>query len=220
MHTFNPCLKLATLLVLAASTALPAAAQATSGPTSTVVYAAGDDLVVKAADGKLLNFTVPAGYKFSAGGKQVSLGDLKPGDKLSAPVTAGTPEIVTSVAVVKGKVYGVTPPDGVTLSLAEGTKDLAVPAGTTFMVDGKKLAVADLKPNMMVEATIVSIAADGASATATPTQAGALLVARAAAAEDLPAAATDLPLFGALGLVCLSLGAALLARRKPAATRS
>jgi len=210
-------LKLATLAILAALAALPAAAQATpsSGPTSTVVYVAGDDLVLKASDGKLLNYSVPAGTKFTAGGKQVSLADLKPGTKLTAPVTAGAPQIVTAVEVVKGKVYGVTPPDGVTLSLAEGTKDLVVPAGTAFMVDGKKLAVADLKPNMMVEATIVSTAADGASATAAPAQAGALLVAHAAGGDDLPAAGTNLPLFGGLGLVCLSLGLALLNLRKP-----
>jgi hypothetical protein len=213
MHT--PKLKLATLLVLAASAALPAVAQS-SGPTSTVVYVAGDDLVLKASDGKLLNYTsVPGGTKFTAGGKQVSLGDLKPGTKLTAPV-AGTPQIVTAVDVVKGKVYGVTPPDGVTLSLAEGTKDLVVPAGTTFLVDGKKLAFADLKPNMTVEATIVSTAADGASATAAPAQAGALLVAHAAGGDDLPAAGTNLPLFGSIGLVCLSLGLALLNLRKPA----
>jgi hypothetical protein len=214
MQTPANFLKLATLLVLGASAALPAVAQA-SGATSTVVYAGGDDLVVKASDGKLLNFTVPAGTKLTAGGKQVSVAELKPGAKLTAPV-AGTGQIVTGVSVTKGKVFGVTPPDGITLSLAEGTKDLVIPAGTTFMVDGKKLTVAELKAGMTVEATIISTAADGSSATSTPAPAGTLLVAKAAAAEeDLPAAGTHLPLFGALGAGCLALGLVLLTFRKP-----
>jgi hypothetical protein len=215
MQTPNTFLKLATLLVLGASAALPAVAQA-SGTTSTVIYAGGDDLVIKASDGKILNFTVPKGTTFATGGKQVSLSELKPGAKLTAPVSVGSDGlIVTSISVAKGKVFAVTPPDSVTLSLAEGTKDLTIPSGTTFMVDGKKLAASDLKPGMMVEATIVNTAADGASATSAPPLSGVLLVAHAAGAEDLPAAGTHLPLFGALGAACLALGLALLSFRKP-----
>jgi hypothetical protein len=213
MQTPATCLKLATLLALAASTSMPALAQA-SGATSTVVYAGGDDVVVKAADGKLLSFTVPSGTKLTAG-KPVSVAELKPGTKLTAPIS-GTGQIVTGVSVAKGKVFGVTPPNGITLSLAEGTKDLVVPAGTTFMVDGKKLTVADLKPGMMVEATIIATAADGASASSTPAMSGTLLVAKAAAAEDdLPAAGTHLPLFGAMGAGLLAIGMVLLTFRKP-----
>lgn len=217
MQTPSSCLKFAALFALTASAVLPALAQApASGPTSTVVYAGGDDLVIKSADGKLLNYNVPAGTKLTAGGKQVGVSDLKPGTKLTAPV-AGTAQVVTGVQVVKGKVYGITPPNGVTLSLAEGVKDLTVPAGTTFMVDGKKLAVSDLKNDMMVEATIVTTAADGASAGSAPAQSGALLVAKAAGEEELPAAGTHLPLFAACGLALLAAGFALMGFRKPAA---
>lgn len=216
MQTSSSCLKIAALFALAVSAVLPALAEApTSGPTSTVVYAGGDDLVIKSADGKLLNYSVPAGAKFTAGGKQVGISDLKPGTKLTAPV-AGTPQIVTGVQVVKGKVYGITPPNGVTLSLSEGVKDLTVPSGTMFSVDGKKLGVADLKNDMMVEATIVTTAADGTSASSAPAQSGALLVAKAAGEEELPAAGTHLPLFAALGLGFLATGFALIGFRKPA----
>ena len=217
-RTSSSYLRIAALFAFAASAALPAAvAEApSSGPTSTVVYAGGDDVVIKAADGKLLNYSGPAGTKLTAGGKQVGVSELKPGTKLTAPVS-GTPQIVTGVSVVKGKVYGITPPNGVTLSLAEGVKDVVVPAGTTFSVDGKKLSVAELKADMMVEATIVTTttAADGASATSTPAQSGALLIAKAAGEEDLPAAGTHLPLYLVLGIGCLSLGAALLVYRRP-----
>jgi hypothetical protein len=216
-------LKLATF-VLAAAAALPVAALAApvSGATSTVVYASGNDVVIKSADGKLLNFTVPAGYKFTAGDKQVGIGDLKPGTKLTKPVVTGfDPKIIASVTVTKAKVFGVTPPDGVTLSLAEGTKDLVVPMGTSFLVDGKQLTVAQLKPGMMVEATIVTTAADDATAaTSAPAMAGVLLVANPAGEGDLPAAGTNLPLYGVLGLLSVALGFGLMWKSKPATLRS
>ena len=206
--------------VLVAATTLPALAQSklSSGPSSTVVYVGGDDLVVKSADGKLLNYTVPSGTKFMAGGKSASLSELKPGTKLTAPVaTPADPEIVSEVAVVKGKVYAVTPPDGVTLLLTEGVKELVVPKGTSFMVDGKSLKAGDLKPDMMVQATIVTTAdAKATSASATPAMSGTLLVAKTAAAEDMPSAGTNLPLYGISGLVAMLFGIGLLAfNRKP-----
>jgi hypothetical protein len=213
-------LKLATAILLAASTVLSASGQKpSSGPSSTVVYVGGNDLVIKSSDGKLLNYTVPAGTKFSVGGKPASLADLKPGTKLSAPVSTGfDPKIVSSVSVVKGKVYAVTPPDGVTLLLSSGVTELSVPTGTTFTVDGKPMKLADIKPDMMVEATIVTTGEDDAvSATATPPLAGTLLIAKTAAEGDMPAAGTNLPLYGIAGAIMLLCGSMLLGfNRKPA----
>ena len=214
-------LTLATAFLLAASAMTPAFAQAklSSGASSTVVYVGGDDLVVKSADGKLLNFTVPSGVKFASGGKQVTLAELKAGAKITAPIVTGfDPKIVSAVSVVKGKVYAVTPPDEVTLLLSEGVKELSVPTGTTFMVDGKSLKVSELTPDMMVDATIVTTAdADAASATATPTLVGTLLVAKGASADDMPAAGTNLPLYGIVGAMMLMMGVWLRTfGRKPA----
>lgn len=201
--------RFATALLFAASSALMLAAQApSSGPSSTVVYVGGDDLVLKSSDGKLLNYTVPSGVKFSVASGKVSLSELKPGTKITGPVVTGfEPKIVSGVSVVKGKVYAVTPPDGVTLLLSEGVKELTVPAGTTFMVDGKSLKVSELKPDMMVDATIVTTAdADVASATATPPMVGTLLVAKGASADDMPAAGTNLPLIGLVGAMMFAMG--------------
>jgi hypothetical protein len=213
MMTITHRLGIAGLLAFGLSSALTCAAQ------STVVYASGDDLVVKSSDGKLLNFTVPAGYKFSAGDKQLTIADLKSGTKLTKPISTGTdPQPVSAVTVVKGKVFAVTPPTGVTLALASGTQEYVVPAGTSFSVDGKKLAIGDLKPGMMVEATAVTmVAPDAAPASAPPAPAlvGALLLIPAAA-EDLPAAGTTLPLFGFLGAASMALGLGLLKLKKRA----
>jgi hypothetical protein len=221
MQTHTLRLKLAAALV-AASCCVPAFSQAklSSGPTSTVVYVGGNDLVIKSSDGKLLNYTVPSGVKFAVGGGSASISELKPGTKITAPISTGfDPRIVSSVAVVKGKVYAVTPPDGVTLLLSSGVTELTVPAGTTFMVDGKPLKVAELKPDMLVEATVVTTADDTtASASAAPALVGSLLVAKTASADDMPSAGTNLPLFGLVGAIAIFCGILLMGfYRKPAA---
>ncbi len=139
-------------------TALPMAALApSSGPTSTVVYVSGDDLVLKASDGKILNYIVPASYKFSTGGKQVVLADLTPGATLTAPVATGSdPLLVASITTMKAKVYATTPPDVLTLTTPMGAKDFTVPDGTKFVVGGKALAYADLASDVTLDITVIT----------------------------------------------------------------
>ena len=211
----SPRLRLATALVLAASAVAPALA-VTSGPTSTVVYVAGNDLVLKAADGKILNYTaVPASTTFASAGKPLTFAQLKPGTELSAPVSTGSdPQVVASITVMKAKVYGTAPPDGITLTTPQGAKDFVVPAGATFMVGGKALPLTALASDVTIDATIITPAADGADTPAPvpPPLTGTLLITKA---DELPLAGTNLPLYGLLGFAMLLLGFALL-RRKPA----
>lgn len=205
------------------STGAVAQMKPSSGPSSTVVYVSGGDLLVKASDGKLLNYAVAAGTMFEAGGKSVPLAELKPGTVLTKPVATGfDPDVIADVQVVKGKVFAATPPDVVTLSLADGIKELTVPTGTKFMVDGKAMTIADLKPDMPVEATVLTTMAPDAKPTALnapapkiPALTGVLLVSKTPGAGDqaLPEAGTNLPLYGSLGLVLLALGALLFWRR-------
>lgn len=212
--------KLFALATFAAALPMTALAALTSGPTSTVVYVGGNDLVIKSAEGKLLNYTVPSSYHFSANGKEMTIGDLKPGTSLSKPVAPGTdPKLVSSVEVVKGKVYSSAPPDGLTLSLSQGVKELTVPVGTTFMVDGKPKNISEIKPDMMVEATVITTGTEAdaaAAAPVTPPLQGALLVAQATNSGDLPDSGTNLPLAGILGVSFLGLGMAFLSFRRPA----
>jgi len=209
-------LKLATALILAASAVVPAFA-VTSGPTSTVVYVAGNDLVLKAADGKILNYTsVPAATKFASEGKPLTFAELKPGTQLSAPVSTGTdPQVVATIAVMKAKVYGTAPPDGITLTTPMGAKDFVVPAGVTFMVGGKSLPLTALASDVTIDATIITPAADGADGPipVPPPLSGTLLIAKS---DELPLAGTNLPLYGLLGFALLLLGFAMLRFRKPA----
>jgi LPXTG-motif cell wall-anchored protein len=205
-------LRLATMLL--AVVAIPSFA-ATSGPSSTVVYVGGNDLVIKAASGKLLNYAVPAGYGFTDSGKPATLEQLKPGDKLTAVVDTGTdPQVVASIAVVKTKVFSATPPNLLTISSPEGALNVIVPLGTKFSVDGKTVGLSDLSSGMMLEATVITPAREGeepSTTPATPPLSGVLLVAKL---EDLPATGTRLPLYGLVGGLMLLVGFALLRGRK------
>lgn len=201
-------------IALAACCALPAVAQS----ASTVVYASPTDVVVKrASDGQLINYTIPAGTAVTVDGKKVPAGELKPGAQLTAAVP-GDAKVVTGITVETGKVYQVSPPDKVTLSVTSGVSELTVPAGTTFTVDGKSLTIAQLQKGMAVQATIVATTASSDATgntppASTPAQAGTILLAVAAGADDLPAAGTNLPLYGILGFTALMLGLGLRSNR-------
>jgi hypothetical protein len=202
-------------LTLAATSAFATTPPATAD--STVVYSTPNDIVVKrASDGQLVNYTIPAGATISVAGKKVPASDVKPGTKLTDALP-GDPKIVSGIAVAKGKVYQIDPPDKVTLSLAEGIKELTIPAGTTFTVAGKKVPASQLQKGMEVEATVVSTlagpeAAGNVPPSDTPNQTGVILLA-VATGDDLPAAGTNLPLFGILGFIALALGLALRSNR-------
>ncbi|WP_213803921.1 hypothetical protein [Granulicella sp. dw_53] len=202
------------MATLGLASVLPAAAQTAA---STVVYVSGDALVVKRADSKIFNYTIPASYRFTVAGKQLGLDGLKPGTQLTEPITAPSPKVVSDVSVVKGKVYLVSPPDKVTLSLTEGIKELTVPAGTTFTQDGKSVTIAQLQKGTLVEATMVTTLdtedASGTTPPQTPPQSGALLISATAGESSLPVAGTHLPLFGILGFIILAAGLALRSNR-------
>jgi hypothetical protein len=182
---------------------------------STVVYSTPTDIVVKRADGQLVNNTISASTMVSVAGKKVPATTVKPGTKLSEDLPDG--KIVTGISSAKGKVYLVSPPDKVTLSLAEGIKELTVPAGTSFTVAGKKMTIADLKKDMPLEATVIATtsgtdAGDNKPVTSTPAINGPILLA-VAEDGDLPAAGTNLPLYGILGCIALFSGLALRSNR-------
>ena len=87
-----------------------------------VVTVSGNDLVVKMADGTLRNFeNVPASAKVTVDGKQLGVKDLKPGMKLQRTITTTTtPMTITTVETVKGKVWAITPPLSIILTLEDG----------------------------------------------------------------------------------------------------
>ena len=87
-----------------------------------VVAVAGNNLFVKMTDGTIRDFpNIPENAKVTVDGQQLGIHALKPGMKLvRATVTTSTPQVVTTVQTVTGKVWQVTPPLVLILTLENG----------------------------------------------------------------------------------------------------
>ena len=121
-----------------------------------VVAVKGNDLFVKMDDGTLRHFpNVPESAKVMVDGQQLGIHELKPGMKLvRATVTTTTPQLVTTVESVTGKVFHVNPPLSVILTLENGqNQEFKIPNGQKFVVDGTEMDAWSLKQGMVVTAT-------------------------------------------------------------------
>jgi LPXTG-motif cell wall-anchored protein len=230
------------VLVAAAPRAFAQATASTEVKSGEVVYVSGNDLVVRMSDGSVKHFNVPATARFTVDGKQLTASELKVGTKLTQTITTtSTPENVTTVRTVSGRVVNVSAPY-VTLRLADGqVKQYKVPEGTTFNIDGDKKTVSDLRANMNVSATVTTVTPQvnvsqtntvtgvappppAPAKPATPPIVGVLLIEEAPrqvavntpapspAAPQLPKTGTFMPALGMLGLLLTSAG--LLLRRR------
>jgi hypothetical protein len=209
-----------------------------------VVAVEGNDLFVKMPDGTLRDFpNVPASAKVNVGGKQLGVHELQPGMKLQrTTVTTTTPYVVTTIQTVTGKVWHVTPPLKVILTLENNENQaFMIPDGQKFTVDGKEVDAWGLKKGMMVTATKivetpVTAVTEHTQVTGTIPASGTVLIAKGAptpaaggaestaagtttaetttGSAKLPKTATGWPLLGVLGLLLIasSFGLALLRR--------
>jgi hypothetical protein len=203
-----------------------------------VVLVDGNDLVVKMDDGSIRHIpNVPESAKVEVDGKQLGIHDLKPGMKLEHTITTTSSErMITTVQSVTGKIWHLTPPTTVILTLEDGTNQkFSIPKGQKFNVDGKTVDAWGLKKGMKISATKVvevpeTVISHQKTLTGTmppppPPDLPLLIVlvthvpAPAAAepemaANELPKTGTILPLIGLLGLAFtgLSFGMGLLRR--------
>ncbi len=136
----------------------------TAGPSSQVVKVdrgevlavEGNDLIVRMADGSIRHFeNIPETAKATVDGKQLGVHDLKPGTKLQRTITTTTtPQIVTTVETVTGKVWHITPPLSVILTLENGTnQSFKIPKDQRFKVNGEMVDAFGLRKGMVVTAT-------------------------------------------------------------------
>jgi len=122
----------------------------------TVVYASGNDLIVKMEDGMVKRFVVPSDYKLTVDGKSMGVSDLKPGTQLTQTITTTNEEqIVTDVRTVDVKVGQVNPPY-LSVGAGDKIKVLRVPDGTKFTVNGKEMVLADLHEGMRIKGTVAT----------------------------------------------------------------
>jgi hypothetical protein len=127
--------------------------------TGEVVYVSGHDLVVKTEDGELRHFpNVSDDKTVNVAGKELTIHDLKPGMKLQrTTITSATPRMITTVKTVTGKVWHVSPPNSVILSLEDGTnQSFDIPKGQKFNVNGQETDAWGLKEGMNISATAVT----------------------------------------------------------------
>ena len=209
-----------------------------------VVYVTGNDLVLKMDDGTIRHIAnVPESTRATVDGREVGIHDLKPGMKLEKTMTTTTtPKLVTTVQSVTGKVWHVSPPNSVILTLADGTQQqFKIPSGQKFNVDGNMMDAWSLKKGMNVSATkvveepVTEVAVQqeikGTMPPPPPADAPILVVMQrtpapqpeAAAAttpsptgasDQLPQTASDLPLFGLLGVIAIGSSLALKTHRR------
>jgi len=205
-----------------------------------VVHVSGKDLVVKMEDGSLRDFhNIPESAKVNVDGQQLGIHDLKPGMKLQRTITVTTtPQTITTVQKVTGRVFHVTPPKQVILTLEDGTNQaFTIPKDQRFNINGQEVDAFHLRKGMTVTATkvteepITSIEhAHEVSGTmpapppAPPAELPVLVAvltpmpqappaATAQTAQELPKTGSMLPLLALLGIVSLSGGFALRVAR-------
>ena len=121
-----------------------------------VVLVNGNDLVVRMEDGTIRHFpNVPESARATVDGRQLGIHDLKPGMKLQRTLTVSTtPQTITTVKTVTGKVWHINPPNSVILTLEDGTnQQFKIPKNQRFMVDGQETDAWGLKKGMNVSAT-------------------------------------------------------------------
>jgi LPXTG-motif cell wall-anchored protein len=198
----------------------------------------GNDLFVKMEDGSIRHFpNIPDSARITVDGKSLGIHDLKPGMKLERTITTTTtPKTVTTVQSVTGKVFHVSPPNSVILTLDDGTnQSFKIPKGQKFNINGKETDAFGLKKGMKISATKIveepmtvvehQREVTGKMPPPPPADVPILIVmaipapapaaeTAAAAPAKLPKTGSELPLIGLLGLACLaaSLGLKLVRR--------
>jgi hypothetical protein len=205
-----------------------------------VVYVSGNDLVIRMEDGTIRHFAnVPESARATVDGKQLGIHDLKPGMKLQRSITTTSVfKTITTVQSVTGKVWAISPPISVILTLADGTnQQFKIPKNQKFNVDGQMVDAWGLKKGMTISATkivevpVVSVSERRNVTGSSPVVAAAppppppppdtpILVAiteapaPAPASAELPKTASSLPLIGLLGLLSLASSLGLRTARR------
>jgi hypothetical protein len=124
-----------------------------------VIYVFGHDLILKMDNGEYRHIAnVPDSARATVDGKQIGIHDVKVGMKLQKTITTtATPTIITKVDTVTGKVFHVTPPLSVILTMEDGTnQEFKIPEGQKFDVDGQMVDAWGLRPGMKISATKVT----------------------------------------------------------------
>jgi hypothetical protein len=119
----------------------------------TVLAADGSHLAVSMSTGEIRNFNVPASRKFNIDGQELTVGQLKPGTRLTATVvTTTTPVTERATTIGTGKVFYASGNTVIVTLPNNENRMYKVDDNFRFTVDGQPTSVHDLKPGMVVSA--------------------------------------------------------------------
>jgi hypothetical protein len=214
--------------------------QTTHVKNAEVIHVSGHEVVVEVENGKFELLNLGEDFKFQVDGKDLTVHELTPGTKLSQEIhTVTTPQEVTTLRTVNGKVWHVKGPHLI-LSFPEGeNKAYTVPDGIVFHINGEDKTVFDLRKGMDISATVLTVAPLQSVTMHTvvtgqapprpnvtfegpmliePTREGPVVTAAVEqpTAEELPKTASLVPLAGLLGLLSMALYAGLRIVRRNA----
>jgi len=150
-------LSLAIFALAGLCAALAIAQTTTQVERGEVLSVSGNQVLIKMDTGEVREFTARPGATGMVDGKQITVADLKPGMKLQRTITTtSTARTVESVRTATGTVWNAAPPY-IIFTMPDGkNKRVRVPEGTTFVVNGQKATMFDLRKGMKVTATVVT----------------------------------------------------------------
>jgi hypothetical protein len=209
--------------------------QTTHVNNAEVIHVSGHEVVVELENGKFELLNLGQDFRFQVDGRDLTVHELTPGTKLSQEIhTVTTPQEVTTLRTVNGKVWYVNPPHYVILSFPDGKhKEYTVPdEKIVFQIDGKDKTIFDLRKGMNISATVLkvepvnsvtmhTVVTGQAPPLPNVTFEGPMLIeptrevpavmaaVEQPTAEELPKTASLVPLAGLLGLLSMALYAGL-----------
>ena len=146
------------ILALAGCITVMAIAQQTATvERGEVVTVCGNEIVVKMDTGEIRHFTAPPGATATVDGKQLTVAELQPGMKLQRTITTTTAQrTVKSFRTVQGTVWQVNAPYVIWTDAAGKNKQVKVPDGSKFTIEGEKKTVFELRKGMKFTATVMT----------------------------------------------------------------
>lgn len=132
--------------------------QTTHVQNAEVIHVSGHEVVVELENGKFELLNLGQDFRFQVDGRDLTVHKLTPGTKLSQEIhTITTPQEVTTLRTVNGKVWYVNGPHLI-LSFPEGeNKAYTVPDGIVFHINGEDKTVFDLRKGMDISATVLTV---------------------------------------------------------------
>ena len=127
---------------------------------ATVVSVNGNKVVAQDASGKATEYTIPDGFKFQFEGRDIGVGELKPGMHVSATVTTTTTTTPVYVTEIKsGKVLAVSG-NNIIVRGPQGNRVFsnqdAVKRNAKIMKNGQEVYISDLRVGDIFTAVIVT----------------------------------------------------------------